>query len=228
MNSQYRVKASSRHPLWKEKPLAMVGISLGNNMTSGTKFSAMLEWASRRYEQVGIILADTLYRHKLMSNKIDEKTAYHKALSLGDKWLEEHQEILRLYEIPLELINRWNDWIYHLEYKKNHENLLSFYRQNKHFQAIVERYATNFIQRSPLMAQISDAKLALEKYCNFVLEEVSADINFARHHQAAHIYPGDILESLEFMRNADIPDALKGLENFPEVRVNFRRRRDIF
>ncbi|NER36898.1 MAG: tRNA-dependent cyclodipeptide synthase [Oscillatoria sp. SIO1A7] len=228
MNSSYKVKSEFHHPLWREKPLAMVGISLKNDGTSGTKFSAMLEWASRRYEQVGIILADTLYKHTFMSYGIDEKTAYDKALNLGDRWLEEHQDILQMYEIPHNLINRWDDWICHPEYKEIHERVLSFYQKNKHFQAAVKRDASNFLNRSPLMLdRISDDNLVLENACNFLLEEVSADINFARHHQAADIYPGKPLETMEFMRNADIPDALKGLDNFPYVSVRFRRRRDI-
>ena len=225
MNISYKIKPEYIHPSSKINPLAVIGVSLGSEFTTGEKLDLILDWTCRRFEKVIIILADSLYRHNFLAESGDKASAYNKSLQLGNEWLEKNQDIFRNHRTKLERIDRWDDWLKNKNFPHVYQKVCNFYRDNEEFNQVIRRDSMNFVKRGNSDDKPEEVQLKLDNSCQFLLEEASADICFARTEKAVHIYPGSLPESIEFLRKGDIPNDLKGLENFPEIRVRFKRKK---
>lgn len=130
--SRYKVCTNGKHGIREDRSHCRLQISMGIERHTGDKFAALCEWANRRFDRTTIIVSDSLQRHNLRyDNACGEEEAHYQALMIGDKWLSDNKEALSL--ISDLSITRWDDWLSHPDFPRNHNELWKRYKTNREF-----------------------------------------------------------------------------------------------
>lgn len=111
--SAYKIEKLNKSG-WKNHDLCRYHISMKSPKSTGDKFEAGLEWASKNFKRVEIILSDTLQVHN--GHTILE------AEQMGNDWLNANHSALNHYR---PVIHRWKDL-------KRHRNFAHYYNFIRH------------------------------------------------------------------------------------------------
>jgi len=227
----FRYKVTLRNPNHEtlaNYSLAQIGISLGHKLLYGEKFAAFLSWTTQRHQGVVISLTDLAYRHNFRQDGLTPLQAYRKALREGNEWLEEHNAILDTHRTKIVAVHRWIEWLKHPDYSTIARRLQEYYEEDTGFRTIVESDVSAFTERGLRRSNATDLAALETNSRQFILEECAAYILIGRRYHANRLYPGKGLMSLDYLRQPNTPNDLKGLENLNHLFVRIERRHRLF
>lgn len=213
MTSVYRIAvAENEH---KGIDTARINISVGQEYHEGEKMMALAEWLDRNFSKTIVNVCDTLQRHNHRSMGIDSKNAYRMALAAGNQWIDRNSRTIETIQ-NAEII-RWNQWLYHPDWK-NAEQVIDCLKESDHqFVSILNDTVNAFWERKKNKSE--SLKSTFEYYSKKYLLEESVCSVLASDKNIVDIYPGTFLPLFSYMRQKQIPT----LQNM--TRVNFKRRK---
>ena len=197
-----------RSPGWSAYKAATLLISVGQPYHEGDKFAVTVAWAARHFEELHVLVADTLQRHNAPGDW----------RARGAAWIERNHDAWSSCGREV-TVSRWDDWLARPE-----------------FPAVLERFAA--AARGALAPAIEhDARAFVERQAGkgvgapveqsrgYLLEELAAITLQARAYPGARVYPGPQLESFRAVAAGIVGDAPRGLERQYHTAVDFKRRR---
>lgn len=180
----YKVKVKSNKN-WPYRN-ARIQMSLRNDKYEDQKLYALLEWANHRFDNVELIISDSLVRHNLMFELgINENEAHNKSNELGTQWLERYSHLLRSFDIK---ISRWDDWLSHHNFNKSYRAVLGQFDVNSQLKTAVKNTIDRYWMRQGHYQEKS-YELYIPCGTNYMLEELAV-FNCMFPDKAAEIYAG--------------------------------------
>jgi tRNA-dependent cyclodipeptide synthase len=202
-------KVSPKNKLnWKQYNNARLQVSVGNLNSEDQKLYATIEWLLNRFDNVEIIVSDTLQRWNLIyKENINQKNAHDISLNLGSDWLERNKNILSQPEKIK--ITRWDDLINDSNFLSAKKLLDKLALENKDFLISLENTTKNFWKRNWTSENFS--KQDYEKFkhhsLEFLIEELSV-FSFLCRNNTVDIYAGSwltgIFTTLRSIKNKDL------------------------
>lgn len=167
---------------WQVFNSCRIQVSVGNPRYEGAKYQALLEWCYHRFDNVEIILSDTLQRYNLRQQMgIDNATAWKLSRLEGQAWLKRNP-------CPYDFkVTCWDELLKHPSFSMRRGAIDRQYKKNPAFRSLVDA--------------------AAEKYGNadFLLEEIAV-FSFLFKDPAVDVYAGswitDILNAIGLYPNA--------------------------
>lgn len=208
---------------WREYDTVRLEISVGQPYHEGEKLRSKIEWARARFQDVNVLVNDTLQRFNLMYERgMSEKQATKETRLQGDEWLVRNGEALAGCSCY-----RWDHW-------KNHEDFSStlwkaemFYRNNAGFHDAVEN----------AIYEVWDRRAGQEGYEHnrkddffnvsreYLLEETAGLALAYKALPGISAYPGTFQKMWAMFVGKRIEGAPEGLENAHCIRIDFSRRK---
>lgn len=201
-----------------------IGVSIGNPNHEGDKFQSIMDWADRRFEFCIITVSDTLHRHNLVGEGMEESEAYARSLEQGDIWLSQNVAALRSVEHADLRIKRWDEWLLHPDYESVHRMLVDYRDTNKGLQDALHQDIDNFLARKKRRGEDFDYDRVMRSSTEFLIEEIACYILIGRTYAALRVYPAKDMACFRYMRGGHVPEGLKGLELAPHLDLNFKRK----
>ena len=180
----YKVKVKNNKN-WPYKS-ARIQMSLRNDKYEDQKLYALLEWASHRFENIELIVSDSLVRHNLIFELgLNEEDAHVKANAMGEDWLRKYESLLSSFGIK---VSRWDEWLNHHNFQKSYEAILKQFDINKHLKTEIKNTIDRFWMRQ---GHYQNKPYELYASCgtNYMLEELAV-FNCMFPDKAAEIYAG--------------------------------------
>ncbi len=212
----YKVRARGM-PEWRDHHTVRLEISVGQSYHEGSKLEAALQWAHKNFENVYILLGDSIQHYNLMFELgLSKDEAFTQAIKAGDEWLARHAAALNNFKPT---ITRWGDWKAAPSYFSVKRSIDKLYEQNHEFsEAVRDAFIGKFVrndypeERFDLFQQLS---------VEYLLEETA--IFAVAYEQLGGIsaYPGTYLEMLSMFVNQDVEGAPPGLKRAKCVRLTF-------
>lgn len=214
----YKVKAKGKWN-WREFDTVRLEISVGQQYHEGGKLKAATDWARKNFKNKVLILGDTTQRFNMMfTERISEQEAYEITLKAGDDWLMRNKEFLDGIEIT-----RWNDWMSHPEYEIIYKQVMSLYKNDRHFYTALQNAISEVWIRRYAETNNEERFFAIsEKY---LLEETAVLAVAYENIGGISAYPGDFLELWEMFIEATSNEVPKGLKNAHCTRLCFQRKK---
>lgn len=219
---RYKVHVSDGD--WRPYKAARLQISMNNPKHTGDKFAAEAEWVASRFEQVQLVVSDTLYRYNIMaSHGVDEPMAYALALQIGDRWLSENAAAISM--LPSKEITRWDDWLRYPGFADSHAQIIECYTKDKEFARQIDDTASAFVVKNgTVSAEKSQRYVELSR--TYLLEEIAA---FAVMHDAVtmiDVRPGSPLKPLlDSLKTNPVKGAPAGCQKIESVIIDFTRNK---
>jgi hypothetical protein len=140
------------------------------------KFSAVLRRLNFAFEEIDIVLSDTLNKHNA-SIYYPDNDPEEKSRALGDAWLESayfRQAVSSLTQKPL--IKRWNELVSDKNFNDAKTIIKDLYKNNKKFRWIVESVCADFVaflcrKRKNIFEDQNTNKSTSVDYSNFNIDE---------------------------------------------------------
>lgn len=197
----------------------LIGISVGQEYHEGDKLQSMIDWAKERYDNVEILLADTLQKHNfIFLDGINEDMALEKSLKNGDEWIKRNNRALGNLKI-----NRWDE----LYKEARNEGLIvsvhDTYKKNDEFADEIDNTIRKFFERNSLNRKDLYNKKSFELFYetskDYLLEETAVDSYINLFIKAPVIYPGDFSTKAIVTENGDIA------QNFQFIKVSILKNK---
>ncbi|MCF6254664.1 MAG: tRNA-dependent cyclodipeptide synthase, partial [Thiomicrorhabdus sp.] len=207
---------------WTGFGAARFHISVGQPYHEGEKFKATMAWASQRFEKVIICVNDTLQRHNLIFDGMDEVDAFDLAEVDGREWVERNLKSIR--QLPNFEIRRWEEWRTNPDYHGKISEITELHRKDRSFREEIDNEVLTFWQRRQKRTGLADEYRFADfqkNSTNYLLEECAVFSLMFKHDCAVDIYPGSTLLPCVLFKNED---AL-GVEAF--TRIDFSRNREL-
>lgn len=140
------------------------------------KFSAVLRRLNLAFEEIDIVLSDTLNKHNA-SIYFPDDNPEEKSRALGDAWLESayfRETINSLIKKPT--IKRWNELVSEKNFNAAKEIIEKLYKENKLFSSIVDSVRADFVaflcrKRKKILEDKNINKSTSIEYSNFDINE---------------------------------------------------------
>lgn len=172
--------------IWKDFSVARLQISVGNPKHEGDKFFALTEWAAARFDQVILIVSDTLQRHNIAADTgISLEHAHGVSLMAGQRWLKDNQRAIDNIAESRRVITLWDDWMSRPAYAETLKTIHMLYNSSPAVRAVVDEKALLFCRR-----QDAAGGARPEISVAYILEEVAAFAVMFAETRAIDIYPG--------------------------------------
>jgi hypothetical protein len=203
--------------------LTYLAISLSKRETQGELLTAHIELINGWHSLSCVVsLGDTLHRHNLLERCGDPARAHLAARALGDEWTAQEGRRLQGLKVPWRLMR--HDEMLALEaFPTVRDQLAVATVTHRDLAAALAADVEAFAIRAgrELDEQVRAASAA------YILEELAADIAFARIQPFSYVYPGRPLNIyLAVQRAAErLPLVLRGLEECTFVRTRVRKGR---
>ena len=224
--SEYRVKVKNS-PGWENFDTCMVSISMGQLCHEGEKLEALLAWAVQNHRVRILNISDTLHRHNLARNGLSDQEAYQRAFALGNEWMQRNDETLKKHLPHFRHIHRWGDWLSHPDFKETERQFLKFYNECPDFKTAADSDIDGFVQRKENQGEKTDRLQKRESSFAYLMEELAAYTLIGRQYAANRVYPAKPLTTFQYLRRSpDVPESLKGMENFMCTRITLNRVRN--
>lgn len=227
-NTDYKVKVNSKHGLRDPRGSCRLQISMLAEKQTGEKFYTLCEWASKRFDEFTVIVSDTLQRYNishLENCSIEE--AHPLSIELGNKWIEDNYDALSL--LPNLKITRWDDWLNHEGFAKNHQEIIYMYDHSREFRRAVNIKIYNIWHKWNERASEDYPSHKKAKFfsssLNLILEELALfPIMFEK--EAVDIYAGtwfyDLFQTLMPIVSLNMKQALQSASCYE---VDFSKRK---
>ncbi len=223
---RYKVKILSNCP-WKGVSNIRLGISLGGSYPEEDRLFALLEWADARFDNVDILVADSIHRHNIMFERsIDESFALELAMAEGDDWIDRNEAIfstLKSYKI-----HRLNELKCHSEFIKLHSDFKALFLDDSTFQTLIKQDIDSMwarrVKYNKLQPEASFDDF-FEHSKNYILEELAIMDIFIAMFPGVEAYPGTFLSVLSSPERFSIKGFPKRLIDFPLIEVDFTRNK---
>ena len=140
------------------------------------KFSAVLRRLNHAFEEIDIVLSDTLNKHNA-SIYFPDDDPEEKSRALGDAWLESayfREAVSSLIQKPL--IKRWNELVSEKNFNDAKAIIKELYKKNKLFCSIVDSVRADFVaflcrKRKKIFEDQTTNKSTTVDYSNFDINE---------------------------------------------------------
>ncbi|HXW85716.1 MAG TPA: hypothetical protein VEK38_00080, partial [Candidatus Bathyarchaeia archaeon] len=94
-----------------------------------------------------ILVDDTLQRHTMkLNHNLPIEILYQSALKEGDEWLERNRSFYNRFTIPCKIM-RWDHWLNHQAYKKQHEIICNRYLSDQEYHQSFDITIKDFLSR---------------------------------------------------------------------------------
>ena len=196
--------------------VANLWICMGNSNQVNEKLGLTIEWLNPHFAGVQIEIADTLNRHHFMVNGASEDKALLLSRAMGDRWIEEHSEVLQKLTIAHTIV-RWDEILRRPGVDYAQSVIANLFRQDEGFHTAVNEDVMAFYRRqniAPTGAQIA----ASEKY---ILEEVAVDLASCLAGKVVCVYAGSQLQSMRYLRDKPRGTRQISLKNIHFVKLAF-------
>lgn len=200
-----------------QRNAARLQISMNNPKHTGEKFASLTTWAKQKFDTVVISLADTLYRHNLVSEGMPWEEAREKARKMGDEWLK-----INTCALTGTVITRWDDWITGAEFK----NMLY----------VVENAINQSPQLSEQLSGMIDSYLKRQKselflpktenIRSYFIEELAVFALQQRELEACDVYAGTPIPIFDLVRNFSPVNVPKEWHSIYYTQVDFIRSKE--
>jgi len=171
---------------------ARLPISMNSPMHEGEVFKAICKWISHQFNDVTVIIADTLQAYNVRGDK-------QVALAMGTEWLSRNRDSLSM--IQGVKITRWDDWLQHADFSINLSRVNSLYNTDDFFRSTIDlgvsRYLGGFAS-GPMKEKLEQASRSL------LLEESAVIMCDQRH--VLEFYPGTV-------------PALKAIKDYTHIKL---------
>jgi tRNA-dependent cyclodipeptide synthase len=217
LSETYQVVAKVKRACnWSEFDNARLQISVGQEYHEGEQLKATLEWASSNFEKVQVCVNDTLQRHNLIFEGMNENEAFEVSETLGREWIERNHNLLKSF--PNVEVKRWEQWRNHRDHYKNLRDMIYSYENGKHFKMSVNQEAGSFWERAKRNKgyQDQDFESFTHHTRDYLLEECAVFSTMFRDMEAADIYPGSTLLPCSL---------LKGMGAYGFTRIDFKHQK---
>lgn len=221
--SKYRISVASS-PGWREKDICSLEISMGNPKHEGIKLQSLLMWANENFKHCIINVGDTLQRHNLILDGMNEDEAYETSLSMGNEWFERNQRYFDVLRIPFTTY-RWDDWLKSEDFDTLHKNIWLYYNNNKTFRDCVNEDAMFFVNKREDMLDKYGMERLKASSINFLIEEAAGDTILSRKLDIARVYPATQFNAFKHLSRPETPKAVAGLGRDVYTRVNFKKKK---
>lgn len=221
-----RYKVESRGGFrWQSSEECLLGVSVGQPAHEGQKFLATIEWASKRFAQIHVWIADTLHRHNLAYEiKAEPEEALRLSRQAGDAWLARNKPNLDAAGVPLS-VSRWDSWLSDVRFSDALQHINDLYGAHAELRSVVDRDARKYLERALRHGRVIAAReFILAKSVTLILEECAVFCLLLADHPGVDIYPGSELETTRFLRTRRGMDVSSALANRRFARILFRRR----
>jgi tRNA-dependent cyclodipeptide synthase len=214
----YKVKVKNNKN-WPYKN-ARIQMSLRNDKYEDQKLYALLEWVSHRFENIELIVSDSLVRHNLIFELgLSETDALRESILLGDKWLKKYSPLLDTFGIK---VSRWDKWLNHENFQESYQSILMQFHTNARLKTAVKNTIDRFWMRQ---GHYQNKPYELYAPCgtNYMLEELAV-FNCMFPDKAADIYAGQWCgECVEAIRESILDEMLRPYLDCYYVEVDMSR-----
>lgn len=191
----YKVELKSKSFV-EQHDTARLHISVGYPNHEGEKFYATCEWLAQRFENVILIVSDTLQRHntQFWNASLSKEEAEIKSREIGDNWLKENAGAISL--LPSKIIIRHDRWLSHSLYPVYLKRIRAEYQNSKEFMDLCNEMTKSIWSRISKNDAIQDHDYFrfFRHSTDFILEELAVKAITLSQCSAADMYPGKWLE----------------------------------
>src|SRR3989339_1320591 len=129
-NGLYSVKVNKGHE-WKAFKTVRMEISVGQPYHEAEKFACTIDWALGRFENIALLVGDTIQRYNLMFDEgLKEEDAKSRSFAAGTEWIQ--RNIKPIIKARAN-IYRWNDWLNAPDYKETEKAVNTLYQTHLEF-----------------------------------------------------------------------------------------------
>lgn len=194
---------------WDNFRTARLLISVGQPYHEGDKFKATVEWCRKNFDQVQVLVGDTLQRYaSMLETDLDAGTAFDNSRKEGDLWLERNFSVLN--SLPGLEIKRWENWRLDESYKPRLLKIMASYDENSAFRKAIDEAVVAYCSRKNRLQTLQDTtkrKKILDLSYQYVFEEIAIYTLIAERERAVDIYPGSCLAVMSYFYG-DVPEGL--------------------
>jgi len=215
---RYRAEVYSINPVIKKYNLhhykrCILGISLENkNFTTG-KLVGMIDWICRHFSHCTVLIGDSIHRHTLEIQGVNQDYALNKALRLGRETIDTNNPVFQSYSqhcnIKVVLCSQIQD---SSTYNAHYHSLQYLFLSDDIFSTSLRDFAETFVERR---AELGDAyyRECIEKSCIYLLEELAIFACLSAEGHQVFVYPGalNILTEISEGLHPNAPQPLKSL-----------------
>ena len=206
----------------------LLTISVGQEVHEGDKFESTIYLVNKTFKSCIMLVDDTLQRHTMAINteKSGEEFFNH-ALKEGDDWLIRNEKYYSQLK-NLSKIMRWNDWLFHPQYKKNQIKIKEKINLDVHYKeafvAAIKEFLDRYCSRLMNSSHFNYQK-AYELCLEYLIEECVAMTLWPEIECQYEVYPSK--------RNLAMHETHKRfvLPNYPDllhaVAIKFKNRKQL-
>lgn len=194
-------------------------ISVGQEAHEGERFEATINLINTSFNSCIISLYDSIQRHTMALNSQKDPSFFHNTASKeGDLWLERNEKYYSKLTIPKE-ITRWNTWLNHPNFFKEHDKLLTLINDDPTYKAVfdntIEGYLTRYCSRLDDLSKF-DHDRAKQICFNYIVEECAVLCLWPELQCQFEIYPNRHNDAIEETRARFItpcyPELLRAIQ----------------
>jgi hypothetical protein len=186
-------------------------ISVGQQSHEGERFEATMELINRSFSSSIMLIDDSLQRHNMALNqKEDAEYFYNISVQEGDLWLERNEEYYKKCK-NLKKIVRWDYWLNHPDYKKQHEKLKTALKGDNNYLTAFEHSIDEFLSKyTKRLTESNNYQIdRAKKLClDFILEECTALTLWPELNAKYEAYPGIHNKAIEETRKRFVPNSI--------------------
>ncbi|MFY0599295.1 MAG: hypothetical protein JXR03_06455 [Cyclobacteriaceae bacterium] len=221
----YKIKP--RGMSWQDFDTVRLEISVGQPYHEGEKLKSAIEWAVNRFDNLMVIVGDTIQRYTLkFENNLKELEAHRQSFVAGDLWLERNASTLK--GLP---VIRWDDYRLNDRFETVHDQVLTLYHGNKEWRAQVDNAIDDtWKRRQKTKAHIYTPERHDEYLSNslaLLIEETATLALMYQDYPGISAYPGTFGQMWSMFIETDIPNAPQGLKNAHCLRLAFNKNKQL-
>jgi tRNA-dependent cyclodipeptide synthase len=171
-----------------------------------------MNWANKNFDQIVVVVLDTVQRYNMMFNGMEANVAYQQSREAGDQWIERNKDILGDATII-----RWDEITNDAGFSDALQKVHNLYDNSALVKEEIDDAIQNVAQRRNIDEAQSDFFRSLSQ--NYLIEEIAGTAVANRLYPGVCAYPGD-LPGLWHVVN-ELPDAMlpEGLKTARSIKL---------
>lgn len=170
----------------------LVTISVGQEVHEGDKFLSTLSVVNKSFKKATLCVDDTLQRHSMaLVHHTTAAEMLEAAENAGNEWLERNLALIEKLDIDWEIV-RWNDWLYHQDFKDAYLRVEEKLKQDITYHELVVSSVNEFAERYARRVPKEDYDYnRVARVClNYLKEECAAMLLWQNQGWHFEVYPG--------------------------------------
>ena len=219
---KYAVKVKNG-AFWRDYNTVRLEISVGALYNEGDKFLATCEWVKHRFDNVVILVNDTLQRHNLIISGMDQGQAMELSRTQGKQWMERNlKHIHNIDGFANVHIYRWDDWLARDGYNDALTAAHNEYINNHEWRKLVNSSIDEYLSRQK---SIEDLELYKRQSFLYYMEETAVLSAAYSEYKGVSAYSGNFHDMWGCFISKTPPMHLEGLSNAQCIRIDFKKRK---